>query len=326
MLARPTETPRNSFPDPIQNRSRLSVNRPFNFRQVFRIGEVSFALNGNSANDVRGDSELAQFAARDSDPNIEVNVLWVDSLRPQSAESAFDSGATWRMLRCDDGLLFEFTSPVLEAAPYKTLCVDSSFRKAELTLSRDALRHCPEISPVEYPVCELLITNYLAWRGAGVEVHGCGLVDSQTGGHLFLGHSGAGKSTTARLWQSLRDPEILSDDRLILRLHDGELWMHGTPWHGEAAFALPKKSRLNKIHILQHGVKNKFSVVPAGRALAEIFARSFPPFHSSQAVERTLEFLKNVVDLVPCYQFEFVPDSSAVAAVLGFHSAQMNNE
>ena len=29
-----------------------------------------------------------------------------------------------------------------------------------------------------------------------------GLADSDGSGYLFLGHSGAGKSTTARLWQS----------------------------------------------------------------------------------------------------------------------------
>jgi len=40
---------------------------------------------------------------------------------------------------------------------------------------------------------------------------------------VLLGHSGAGKSTTMQLWQSLRNPEILSDDRIILRLQNGEL-------------------------------------------------------------------------------------------------------
>src|SRR6266516_6185768 len=129
------------------------------------------------------------------------------------------------------------------------------FASTKVTLNSSLL---PEHAwPLEYPADELLITNYLAHHGLGVEVHGCGLVDSETGGHLFLGHSGAGKSTSTMLWKSLRNCQILSDDRIILRLRNCELWMHGTPWHGEAAFASPGDSRLKRIFILHHGERNR---------------------------------------------------------------------
>src|SRR5207237_1133299 len=80
------------------------------------------------------------------------------------------------------------------------------------------------VSPLEYPLDELLITNWLSC-GRGVEVHACGLVDRESGGHLFLGHSGAGKSTTTLLWKKLRDVRVLSDDRIILRKHATDIWM-----------------------------------------------------------------------------------------------------
>ena len=134
---------------------------------------------------------------------------------------------------------------------------------------------------------------------------------------MFLGHSGAGKSTTARIWETFRAPEILSDDRIILRLHDGELWMYGTPWHGEAAFASPGKAKLNTIYILRHGCRNRFTALPQALAVGEVFARSFPPFHSQAGLQRTLEFIKRALDVVPCYEFEFLPDRSSVAAVQG---------
>ncbi|PYV76625.1 MAG: hypothetical protein DMG97_03735 [Acidobacteria bacterium] len=168
------------------------------------------------------------------------------------------------------------------------------FTSAQLTLNSNLL---PEHAwPLEYPADELLITNYLAHHGLGVEVHGCGLIDAETGGHLFLGHSGAGKSTTTRLWKSSRNPEILSDDRIILRLDSGidvrpgtptvhvghgtptvhvgqaarlsnELWMYGTPWHGEAAFASAAKAKLNRIFILQHGQRNQITRMSFSRSL-----------------------------------------------------------
>ncbi len=257
-------------------------------------------------------------ASESCEADIEGRVLWVDSLRAQRGEPAFESGALWRVFHAGDELVFDFTSPVLGVHPYKRLRVDRTFSRAEILLSCKALKHHCPIYPLEYPADELLITNYLAC-GLGVEVHGCGLVDSETGGHLFLGHSGAGKSTTTLLWKSLRNPEILSDDRIILRLHDGELWMYGTPWHGEAAFAQPGKARINRIFILEHGVQNEITPLIRSRAVGELFARCFPPFHNAENLQRTIGFLDEVLDTVPCYQFQFVPNAGAVKAILGFH-------
>ena len=39
--------------------------------------------------------------------------------------------------------------------------------------------------------------------------------------NLFVGHSGAGKSTTTRLWTAREDVEVLSDDRIIVRRDEG---------------------------------------------------------------------------------------------------------
>lgn len=318
MSVRYGQAPHDHFCNPIHPSPRLSVPETSGaaFRQVFSIGGVSFALNGDSASDIDGGDELEQFRRAGQECNFDVNIAWEDELQAFRGRCVFDSGATWKMFSSGDEFIFEFVTPTLGPAPYKQLRVDRGFGRAEVTLSRTALGYCQKISPVEYPVCELLITSYLAHRGLGVEVHGVGLVDSETGGHLFLGHSGAGKSTTARLWQAFRNPKILSDDRIILRLHDNELWMYGTPWHGEAEFALAKKARLDRIHILHHGESNEFTALSRGRAMAEIFARSFPPFYSPEGIGRTLEFLKRVLDAVGCYEFHFVPDCSSVAAVL----------
>jgi hypothetical protein len=285
-------------------------------QSTFSIGGVSFKLSTESLEELHLTNELRQFQRPAYAPDIEVDIAWTETLPTHNASKRFDSMATWKLFQEDRQFLFEFVTPLLGPQPYKQMRVDELFTRAEISLSRVALADHDEVSALEYPVCELLITNYLAHHRLGVEVHGCGLIDDETGGHLFLGHSGAGKSTTARLWETFREAEILSDDRIILRLHDGELWMYGTPWHGEAAFASPRKARLSRIHILRHGTTNKFAALPAAKAVSEIFARSFPPFHSPQALQHTIDFLKKTMYAVPCYEFEFIPDQSAVAAVL----------
>jgi hypothetical protein len=283
-----------------------------------RIGGVSLALAGVSSDDVRLSGELEIFRGDEENPDIKVNVEWVENLLPWQGCATFDSGALWALFRDGPEFIFDFTSPAFGPCPYKRLRTDRDFCSGQLIPNRQALGNHWPVFPLEYPADELLITNYLS-SGLGVEVHGCGLVDSETGGHLFLGHSGAGKSTTTVLWKSLLNPEILSDDRIILRLHDGELWMYGTPWHGEAAFAMPGKARINRIFILEHGGQNEITPLTRSRAVGELFARSFPPFHSAQALDRTVAFLERVCDAVPCYEFQFVPDSSGVEAALGFH-------
>ena len=281
-----------------------------------RIGGLSLALSGVSGDEIRLSGELQAFQHLDEYPDIEIDVEWVDNLQRSHGSPIFDSGALWTLFLDEGEYIFDFTSAAFGLLPYKRLRAREGFRKARLTLSREALRNHWPVNPLEYPTDELMITNYLA-AGIGVEVHGCGLVDPDTGGHLFLGHSGAGKSTTARIWETFRAPEILSDDRIILRLQHGELWMYGTPWHGEAAFASPGRAKLERIHILRHGSENRFTLLPKARGVGEVFARSFPPFHNPAGMERTIEFIKRALDAAPCFEFEFVPDRTSVAAVVG---------
>ena len=257
-----------------------------------------------------------QFLSEKAGSEIQVSFAGFDDLQPFSGEPIFDSRGVWKLYPSGGGRVFDFYSPVLSSGPYERLCTDRTFGSVQICLSRDIPVQFRPLSPLAYPADELLFTNYLAANGLGVEVHGCGLFDAKTGGHLLLGHSGAGKSTTARLWQSLRNPEILSDDRLILRIESGELWMHGTPWHGEGCFALPNKAKLNRILILKHGERNQLTEMPRSLAAAELFARCFPPFHSPEGLENVMDCLNKIVNLVPCYEFHFVPDVSAVETVL----------
>ncbi len=283
-------------------------------RTCLCIGDVSVALCGPFHAELS--PELQCFRVPHHRADIEVTVQWGDQLQASPGPPIFDSGAVWKLFRESNEFIFDFASEAVGPAPYKRMRT-RDFASTQLTLNSNLL---PEHAwPLEYPADELLITNYLAHHGLGVEVHGCGLIDAETGGHLFLGHSGAGKSTTTQLWRSSRNPEILSDDRIILRLHDGELWMYGTPWHGEAAFASAGKAKLRRIFILQHGQRNQITRMPFPLAVAELFARCFPPFHSAAGLQSTVNFLEKTVRTVPCYEFQFVPDSSAVEMALNFH-------
>src|ERR1051326_5980709 len=164
------------------------------------IAGTSLELSGHSDEDLRLSPGLQQFCRSASRPDITIEIDWIGKLGSRPGVPIFDSGATWSLSRERSDFVFEFSSEAINPHPYKRLIVNPTFTRGQLLLRREALgAHWP-VFPLEYPVDELLITNYLAAHGLGVEVHGCGLIDPQIGGHLLLGHSGAGKSTTARLW------------------------------------------------------------------------------------------------------------------------------
>jgi hypothetical protein len=281
---------------------------------------VSIGLSAKSAEDVLLDQEMDRFRTGAIDCDIEVSVAWAEHLRKLAGRKLFDSGSIWTLYEESGGLVFDFATPVLGRQPYKRLSVDRKFSTAQLHLNRECFSGTERVCPLEYPLDELLVSNWLAaGEGRGVEVHGCGLVDSKTGGHLFVGHSGAGKSTTTRLWKSLRHARILSDDRIILHAHANKICMYGTPWHGEAGFASPEKANIDRIFVLEHGDRNDILPLTQAQAAAELFARCFPPFYSHHALDFTLSFLHHITNLIPCYLYRFVPDGSSVREILDFN-------
>lgn len=286
-------------------------------RCCIRIADVSIGLSAGSADDIHLSSDMDAFRTEATECDIEISIVWIEQLQRPIDKKLFDSGSLWTMYARDYGYIIDFETPALGARPYKRLCVNRSFSEAQLFLSRECLGSLDHVNALEYPLDELLVTNWLA-HGHGVEVHGCGLVDTITGGQLFIGHSGAGKSTTTMLWKAMREARILSDDRIILRDRGGDLWMHGTPWHGEAGFAAAESVKIGRIFVLEHGDRNEFVPLSQTQAVGELFARSFPPFHGHRPLESTLAYLHRITESVPCYRYRFLPNRSAVETVLNF--------
>ena len=176
------------------------------------------------------------------------------------------------------------------------------------------------LEPLRYPFDEVLLVHWMA-RGAGLEVHSCGVIDPAGRGWVFAGASGAGKSTLANILHEATDVTVLSDDRIVLREIDGEIRMYGTPWHGEAAHAAPLSASLAGIRFLVQDPEHELRPLPEVAAAARLFATSFPVFHSPEAVQATLDLAARIVTAVPCGELAFRRDAGVIdvlAGCLGF--------
>jgi hypothetical protein len=250
----------------------------------------------------------------------------VDEIPPTETVELFDSGTTWRLYGSMEGFQFDFEFLRDGEQPYKRLRVDQDFRNATLQMRESFFEVFPDAAdPLSYPLDELLIMHRLTQERA-IELHGVGIAGPDGASNLFVGHSGAGKSTTARLWTALHKVDILSDDRIIVRespareLQPGDdprqIFMYGTPWHGEGCFALPQRAPLKRIFILEHGHGNVLTQLTRSQMVGELFARAFVPFHRHEYIENALSFLEQVADSIPCYRYSFEPDERAVDRIL----------
>ena len=245
-------------------------------RNGFCIGGVSVELTGSHRSDVTMVSSLEPFWAEAHDPDITIHIEWLRDLPAAPVRQLFDSGCTWRLYESGSDFRFDFYIAALGQMPYKSLLIDDHFSRARLQMSERAFARMDySLSPLNYPLDELLIMHRLTQEKA-IELHGCGIVRADGTGNLFVGHSGAGKSTTTRLWTEREDVEVLSDDRIIVRRvarddreekrvphrafspvrNDNRMRMYGTPWHGEAMYASPGSAPLARIFVLEHGRGN----------------------------------------------------------------------
>ena len=255
---------------------------------------------------------VQRFLVPPQQPEVDLTVAVLDPSRIETGELLFDSGAVWRMYRQDAGYRIDCYSEAFGAGPYKVARLDPSFTRGTILIRPDVLSL--ELAPLDYPRDELIMVNLLG-RNRGVELHSCGVIDEAGRGHLFVGMSGAGKSTTAHLWEG-SSRGVVSDDRVIVREQDGVMWMYGTPWHGEAELSLAMRAPLTDVYLLVQAADNAIRTISSAAAVARLFGCSFPPFYDAPSIHYTLRFLERLVNAVPVRELRFTRDHSVVELVL----------
>lgn len=286
-------------------------------RLAISIGGFSFGMWCSPGMPVALDPEHRPFllsSASDGGCHLELDIAWTHGLELPNLISSFSSGGLWSAFISETGTKFYFSSVAVSPLPYKAAWFDPSFQRGHIVLNRSVFPRHARVFPLEYPLDELAMIHRLA-LGEGVEVHALGLSDTDGSGYLFLGHSGAGKSTTARLWMEQPGISLLSDDRVIIRQHNAKFWMYGTPWHGDAGIASPGRAPLDHIFLLEQALVNEVTPVPPAKAAAELFARSFVPHYLQSGIQFTLDFLDQLTRSVSCSVLRFTPTPGAVEAV-----------
>lgn len=169
-------------------------------------------------------------------------------------------------------------------------------------------------SPFAYPLDQVL-TMYLL-TGRGLILHAAGaLVRGR--GILFAGVSGAGKTTLAGLAAGRSGWDLLSDDRVIVRLEDDGATVHGTPWSGEGRVAENRSGAVECLVFLAQGDANAVERLQPAQALARLLRTASVPWYDEEYLGSALDACGRLVRQVPAALLTFRPDDGAVDAVEG---------
>ncbi len=182
-----------------------------------------------------------------------------------------------------------------------------SSARQEATIRRQGLANL-----TFFPTDQILVAQLLAER-RGCYLHSAGAI-MRGQGLLFVGRSGAGKSTATRMLKG--QAEILCDDRIIVRRWEDGYRIHGTWSHGEIPDVSPKSAPLKAILFLEKSADNRLLALNEQKAVfRRLLTCLIRPLGTRDWWERGLELLEQISREVPCYEMHF-DNSGRIVSVL----------
>lgn len=276
--------------------------------RVYAIGGIVIAVEFPDGPPVDGSPAYAPFVS-DSEPEVRLSIN--HSLPPEISagnEVYRPRGGVIRYLQSGGRHIFFCFASSGDTEPRITAVMDDGLQRGDV--------YCDEqTAPLDYPFDEILAASLLS-MGRGVIIHGCGAVAGGEG-LLFVGSSGKGKSTVARLLKD-EGAVILNDDRIIVRKDGGEYYIYGTPWHGDVNDCSAGRAPLKAIYFLKHSDRNLASRTSLIDSVMRLVICSFPTFWDKKGMEFTLGFLNALAEAIPSYEFNFLPDGSAIKYIKNF--------
>jgi len=134
-------------------------------------------------------------------------------------------------------------------------------------------------------------------------------------GILFTAPSGTGKSTQADLWADLRGGEIINGDRAVIRSIDDKVSVCGIPFAGSSSYCVNGEAPLAAIVYLNQASETVISCMGKAEAFRKVWEGCTVSSWDSEAVEKAIQVVQEVIMSVPVYHLSCTPDESAVIAL-----------
>ncbi len=130
----------------------------------------------------------------------------------------------------------------------------------------------------------LMVMFALATADKGTALFHSAIVGHEGHGYMFLGKSGTGKSTHARLWMRyISGTELVNDDNPVVRVFPDGAVVYGSPWSGKTPCYRNIKAKLGAITRIDRAKTNSIDHLSTIEAFASIL-----PSCSSMKWDKTI--------------------------------------
>ena len=170
----------------------------------------------------------------------------------------------------------------------------------------------------------LMVLYALATAASGTVLFHAAVVSHEGKGYMFLGPSGTGKSTHARLWLKYIDgTALVNDDNPVVRLADDGLpVVYGSPWSGKTPCYRNVSYPLGGIVLLSQAPYNKIHRLGGIHAYASLVASISGKRWDSRVADGLHATENALASTVPVWHLECLPDEEAAKLC----HAQISNE
>ena len=144
-----------------------------------------------------------------------------------------------------------------------TLVCEEGYKNATVLVTDFAKKYCINNA--------LMVLYALATAPLGTALFHSAVVQHDGYGYMFLGKSGTGKSTHARLWlENIGNTTLLNDDNPVVRVHSDGIRVYGSPWSGKTPCYKNEDCPLGGIVLLEQAPYNKIKALRGIEAYAAI--------------------------------------------------------
>lgn len=129
---------------------------------------------------------------------------------------------------------------------------------------------------------------------------------------LFSAPSGTGKSTQAEIWKKYENADIINGDKAGVRKVEGRWMAYGLPFAGSSNIFRNEKAPISHIIVLRQGKQNRLKKLSPREAFIKIYSETTIHTWDSEFQENIINMITDLVQEIPVYIYECLPDKSAV--------------
>lgn len=260
---------------------------------MFSLGGFAWMVTG----DKKAEKNILAQEFRSKPPFVsdEVNLeVFCESHEPEVNDKlVIETDRTWRLYQTNQNEFPYRISPstVVPVHPHSLhLYASEDFRKLRLYYGN--WKQLPESPWIYYPYEQTVMIHLCQWNGPSALMHASAVYHNNKG-YLFLGDSGAGKSTIAEILEKhFGQKKIFSDDRVIIRKKENKWWVFGTPWNGTFPRSRPDGVEIGGMYFLQKADSNQLS--RPSSLLPRMIPVTFGTWWLPQKMESYFQFLDEI--------------------------------